>query len=1128
MNDLVIPTKLHVPRLPARAISRPRLEASWETWADKRLILITAGAGFGKTSFVAARARTSDRPCAWFALDELDQDVHRFAAHLLRTVRRAAGEAVPADEDEADLQPEQVLAQVVRVLRDCPRGCLLVLDDVHLVAPAAPVLGLIERLVRFLPEGATVVLVSRERLDLPSMRLRSQGRVASLEGGALGFDAEELERFIALRLPDTEFRPRHLRSLASLTEGWAAGLEMFCQVMGDDAARGVDEVLDGLDSAGAGWFDYFAEEVLTDLDDRTRAFLLHSSLLPRLEADLCRQVLGEARSEAILTDLCRRNLFTFPTEDGHYRYHHLFREFLHTRLVETSDRDELQRLQRRAGRALAKRKSWVEAIIAFAEAGDEEAVSRLLDRRGEGLLRSGRFTALTRVLDGMPVRHVNSSPSALLVRGRIHEIQGRWPEAEKAYRKALRLDVTGSRRVELLSLLARLLILQGRYRAGMRMCRQALDEPGRMKTRIRARILGMQGIAYADTGRIDEAERHLNQAAAIYRRKAYSIDEARTLYLLAANVYIPRGDFEQAKRLSRKAVVISRKLEEPLRICHSLGVLGWVLVMSGDHREGRTVTETALRLAENLEYHTMLGICRYTLGLYGLITGDLASARGHYESARELGARLGEAELRSIPHLGLASVALADGNRHAARKHARRALEIVKETRDVKTEAQCHVLLGRLAAATDVRRAEVHWGQAERLLRRFGAVFELSRLQLHRLDAGRPDQVDRRRRIADLLSSVAEHGHEPLFTIFEPAAAARVLTQALRLGVEADYVTGLLVRLGKVCVPELSAAVAQAGEEAKHAAELCLRAVDILTQIGGESARVALADLSVGLADNDATAGLVTEKLEAMPDVPLRIRALGPLVLDVGDRTLEFRTWRSKRALRLFQVLLVNRFKWMTKDVLLEALWPDGDLAKATNNLRQSVYLLRKLLEPDLPETKLSHYILQHHDTYRLEAGTGFDYDVLDFEDLLSGADAHAHAGRIEEAQADLRAAIALYRDDFMCESPYEELVAFEREQLRDRLLQALAKIVDMHVRAGQWRDALPFCRRGLELDAFNESLYHHLLQAHYRLGDRREALEAYHRYERMMMQEFDLLPSAEMRSLVDKVMALDDSPGQP
>ena len=254
---------------------------------------------------------------------------------------------------------------------------------------------------------------------------------------------------------------------------------------------------------------------------------------------------------------------------------------------------------------------------------------------------------------------------------------------------------------------------------------------------------------------------------------------------------------------------------------------------------------------------------------------------------------------------------------------------------------------------------------------------------------------------------------------------------------------------------------------------------------------------------------------------PMKIRALGQLEVEVGPVGLTHGTWHSARALRLFLLLLVHRFRWVPWDVLLDTLWPEAEPEKALNNLRQSIHVLRRTLEPGLPRTQPSRYIRFHNEACRLDPGEGRAYDVEDFEAALQKGERLWHAGRRADARAPLLEAVSRYRGDFLTESPYEEFAAAEREHLRDRALRAIERLLEVRAAAREWEELALLSRRGLALDPYRESHYQHLVLAHLHLGHRREALAGYHEYEAMMINEMGLPPSERMKALAERVIAL-------
>lgn len=1118
MKVPVISSKFAAPLLPASYLPRERLDRLWHKWVAKRLVLVTAGAGFGKTCFLAAHTRAAGPNCIWYSLDEPDTELATFCAHLALAVglseAERAGKAQPAGRVGF---AGQALASVVRSLRERQAGTLLVLDDVHLVAGSAEVLGFLERLIRFLPEGVTLVLAAREPVEIATMKLRSLGAVAAVSARELRFTDEEVQALFKRRFRGASLESRLARRIVARTEGWAAGIEILFQALEGTSSWAVEEALEQLASAGADWFAYFAEEVVSRLDPQTQDFLRRSSVLAQLDADLCDQLLGRRNSREILERLCKRNLFTFPSgpDAGSFRYHHLFRSFLGDQLRCALSEVDLRKLQRRAARVLVKAGAGAEAVAAYIDAGDLEGALRLVEKEGEDLLATGRYGTIHRALESIPRKDLNKRPVALFLLGRLSDSQGHWEEAEAIYRKVLRITPRGARRAELLRLLARLKSRWGEYAACLSLCKRALAQPGPKGAQTRADILITSGVSACELGRIAEGERELKQAAAIFRKRKDTLGEGRILCLLAMNVHCPRGEFHIAKAAARRALAIFRKLRDSRRACQALGVLAHVTVSAGEERDARDLATEALRTAEALEFHALEGYCHWSLGKCALISGNPSQAREEFEAALRYGELLGETELRMIPRLGLAEVALTCGNRHAAQRIAAETLEIARGMKDLLQEGQSHRLLGLAACESHPKRAFKHWNRAETVFRRVGAAFELHHLLLLRLASGDLPEKRRPAALAELLAGAARLEHDSLFLVLEPERSAGVLAEALRLGIEIEHVTRLLLQLGGPVVPCLRPLVEDASQTIRR------RAVELLAQIGGDEARAMLARVADDTTRVGRAALKATEELERAPGVPLDIRALGALSVLVGERRLPHGSWRSARALRLFQFLLVSRFRWVPRDVVLDTLWPEAEPEKAVNSLRQAIHVLRKTLEPGLKKALYSQYVRFRNEACRLDPGEGYFYDVEEFESAFQKAEALWGAGKQRRAEPLLRKAVGLCRGDFLAESLYEDFTAPEREHLRDRLLRAIGRLLTLCESSRRWEEAVPLCRRGLAQDPFSEDFYRHLVHAQLQLGNRREALAGYHRYEEMMVGEMGLLPSARMKALADKVVAL-------
>lgn len=1121
MKIPVIPSKLTLPPLPASYLARPRLDRQWRAWAERRLVLVTAGAGFGKTSFLAANARADAGASLWYALDDSDADAATFCTYLLHALQALPGAArEEAPWHAASWSPQcasDALARIVRRLQDAPARTTLVLDDAHLIARSSEIVQFLERLSHYLPDTATLIIAAREPVPIPTERLRSAGRAVPLAAKDFRFTAEEIAALFAGRFPGAALELAQARRLEELTEGWAVGIEIFLQTLGGTSAVDVARALARVEVSGERWFDYFAEEVVARLDAPTRDFLRRSAVLPRLETGLCNRVLGIRNSGRILAQLARRQLFTFPVgESGRsYRYHHLFREYLRAQLEREVPESEVRRLQRRAAAALEEKGALAEAMTVHADAGNSQGALQLLERGGEDLLDAGQLAAVQSAFERLPERSLRRRPVAQRLLGQLRDRQGRWEEAESIYDRLRRRLPRGAQRAELLRRLASLRMRRGEYATGTTLCRRALQELGARASLLRGEVLLLLGVGACEQGRLTEGEQHLDAAADLFRRFRAGPRQIRVAYVLAANVYLPRGEFARAKSAVRRALVASRRANDLHEVAAEVTVLAFIGVAAGDVREARELATEGLRLTEALQDRQLEAICHYTLGKCALLANDMAAAREHLHRAQEFGDQVGDTDLVLYPRLGAIELALAEGNRHRAAQLAVETLRIARAQADRLQEGQCRVLLAVSAGKNRRRHAAQHWRRAEAIFREMGAAFELHRLLLVRLAA---DDVPADRRpdlLRELLRGTARLEHDLLFLVLEPDRAAPVLADALRLGVETARARDLLNRLG----PRVVSCIAPLAKDPQP--EVRRRAIELLARLGGNESQAVLTRLANPSTAAGRLALRATRDFECVPSIPLQIQALGALRVTVGEITLTRTHWRSRRALRLFGFLLTQRFRWVPRDAILEAIWPEADPDRARNNLRQTVHLLRAILEPKAVGGDAPHYITSRDDALRLQPGEAYGYDVEAFERLLAEAEKLRRTGTPAKAEACLTQAIELYGGDFLAESPYEEFAVAEREELRERLRRAMRQRLALCAAARRWEDAIPLCRRALAMDPFDEEICAHLLRAHIQLGHRHEALTAYHDYERMLVREMGVLPSARMRALADEATAL-------
>jgi LuxR family maltose regulon positive regulatory protein len=440
-QDVLLATKLHVPRPQPGFVSRPRLVEALDEGLDRRLILVCAPAGFGKTALLADWARSGNRPVAWLSLDAADNDPARFWRHAvaaLDRVRPGIGERTsPLLGPPAPPSFEGLVTALINELANQPGEdkLLLVLDDYHLIDTQevhAPLGFMLEHL----PPSLHLVLAGRSDPPLPLARFRAGRQLAELRARDLRFTVEEaaalLCEAIGGDLPGTL-----VGALVARTEGWAAGLQLAALSL-----RGQPDVT-GFVAAFSGShryvLDYLADEVLEGQTDQVREFLLQTSVLERLSGGLCDAVTGRTDSQAMLEQVERANLFLVPLDEvrGWWRYHHLFADLLRARLRREQP-GRVAALHHNAAAWYEEHGLADDAVRHALGAGDATWAAQLIEWHFDETFWPGERATVQRWLSALPAELVGSRPRLCLVRAILAlaggDVEGARPPLDTAER----------------------------------------------------------------------------------------------------------------------------------------------------------------------------------------------------------------------------------------------------------------------------------------------------------------------------------------------------------------------------------------------------------------------------------------------------------------------------------------------------------------------------------------------------------------------------------------------------------------------------------------------------------------------------------------------------------------------
>ncbi len=398
-RDALITTKLGVHARGRRYVDRERLRARLDTATEARLVLVSAPAGFGKSTLLADWLGQPAVHGAWLSLDARDNDIVRFARYLAAATAHLTGRTEDtASFDAPSFDPELALAHILDRIAATGDGAILVLDDYHVIDEPA-IHRLVASLVERLPPGARLAIATRADPPLPLARLRARGELLEVRAEDLRFTSTEADALV--RSTGVELPPAEVEELTERTEGWAAALRLAAVSLRGRADHA--ELVRRFGASHRYILDFVVEEVLAGLPRESQEFLLRTSILERLCGPLCEAVAGGADGQARLEALERANLLIIPLDDERrwYRYHALFADILRARL-RTFHPDEVAGLHARASAWHEERGNDDEAIGHALLSGDLERTSQMVAIASGRHVSAGELSTVRRWLDALP------------------------------------------------------------------------------------------------------------------------------------------------------------------------------------------------------------------------------------------------------------------------------------------------------------------------------------------------------------------------------------------------------------------------------------------------------------------------------------------------------------------------------------------------------------------------------------------------------------------------------------------------------------------------------------------------------------------------------------------------------
>ena len=675
MTAQVLTTKLHIPPFRPTFVSRPAILESLERGLSRRLTLVCAPAGFGKTTILSEWAQSCQRPFTWISLDEGDNDPHRFFLHLIAALQRIEmdiGDVWIDSLEEPQFPPmESILTGLINEIFEVSKPFVLVLDDYHLITNRILHDALVF-LVENIPHQLHLVISGRVDPPWPIARLRARGLMNEIRTRDLRFTTEEVTRFLrdvmVLKLSSQD-----ISALEARTEGWIAGLQMAALSM--KGRRDVSSFIQSFTGSHRYIMDYLVEEILQGQSSSIQIFLLKTSILEQMTADLCDVVVGEFQgqtsqdlqhplsSQEMLEYLEHANLFVVPLDEERnwYRYHHLFSQILQSRLNQVSP-SEIPILHQRASHWFENVGQYDQAILHAFSGEDIERAVDLVEKYAMMMITRSELGSLSKWLEQIPKHIIQSRPWLSTFQAWITywhgpraEVEG-WLEAAEAallespevfhdpdrFDNGQLLSKEENKHIagQIASIRAYAAIPEGDYELVAQMAEKGLSllPEGDFAQSVCAIALGIANWGKGNIAASQEAFQKAKNFALMRGNR----QQAVTAYCYYGEQQIKLTYLHQALRTFEEALEVARR-----RSGHLIGSGGFALVKMADlYREWNELDKSEAYLSQSLEVGSHWGIADFIADTYvagsrlNLTREDMQDAWNILQKADDLEARM--------------------------------------------------------------------------------------------------------------------------------------------------------------------------------------------------------------------------------------------------------------------------------------------------------------------------------------------------------------------------------------------------------------------------------------------------------------------------------------------------------
>ena len=1056
-------------------VARPRLARVLAPERLTRLTALTAGPGSGKTTLLGECF--AERFAVWHTLTPADKSLSVLARSIVRKLRLVApqisSELVTAVEGargpDVSVDSGRPMAIAAALAHDLDavvsRDIVLVLDDVHEIGNRGDGANFLAALCRLVPLHLKLVTASRKPLPFPISRMRLGGEFTEITADDLTFTSAEAQDLVRARLGRDD--PELAKEVLTLTGGWPVATVLAVEA----AVNGVTNLKSQL-AEQTPLFDYLAEEVLASEKQPTIDRLREVALLPWVSPDLMARLDIEAIPALEPSSVYMTRA---PDVPDAYVVAPLVREYLTER--RTVDPKRAKDLLGRACAWYRSRGDWPEALSCARRSGDSRLVIDLLMESGDVMVAAGHTRRVIEAIDDIPVEEL--TPELSLIDAEARQLVGDWEGAMERYR--MLVPERGPVAPAVAWRLGFLKHMQGRVGEALDTYRRG--ELGSGESRDGASLLGWQASAHWLRGERDEAKELADGALELARDS----DDPRALataHTVLALVAALDGDRAANDLHYLKALEHAERGRDVVQTIRIRSNRASAFLEEGEFDAALAELDIALRLADMTGFELWRGMALSNRGQVYAYRGRLEEAVADLSEARSAFRHIGSL-LESYPVVHLGEVYRLRGDTALARAAYEEAIAMSEGQHDLQVLVPAYAGLALLVAPREPELAEK---LASRATDTDSGIGRSSALVAAGWAAHHAGEVEPSRSLADEAAHVARTRRDlpglgeslELQAAVDPLRAEEYLEEAK--GIWRQLQAPIPLARIELAMAQLVGGI-EGAVRAASAAETLHRhgAVGLARE-----ARAA----EHAMSQREDRAGLV-------------IKTLGGFDVIVMGEAAPRSAWQSKVAREILWMLVAARGRPLTRETLIDRLWPDDDVAKASNRLSVALSTIRRILDPG--GAGPNDHIVADRDSVRLNRET-MAIDVEEFlEDARDGRRLLASGNR-DRGLALLRAAEERYVGEFLEEEPYADWAISMREEARSEYMAIAEMLATTASHEGDHDGASRRYLRILERDPFNEPAHLGLIVAMRLSGRHGTARRLYGNYV-IRMGELDVEP---------------------